>query len=646
MGTADAPFSTSAQKEALSSIAKAEATNRGLKGNARSSFVQKFMANPPTQALERATKESDYATFKNKTILGNMASGLKRSAGPAKPVVDFVIPFTQVPSAIATRLVERTPVGIAKEMVTQIKAVKAGEPFDQRAMSQAIGNGTFGVVAIGAGLALAKAGDMTFGYPRDEKERKLWEAEGKQPYSVRVGNRWYSLNYLQPFGMLLAIGGDIHDSGQEGKGTTDKTFSAIATAAQAMQEQSFLKGISGVLDAINDPDGTAKKFVENSTSSLTPNFVRSAARAADEIQRKPEGIIEGIKSGVPGLRGQTAPKTDLFGQPLPAKDNFLNQYVNPFKPSLVREGDAVSQELRALKDVDMGAIPSQIKSDTFGKDTKLEKPQLKALQDQVGQQVGAGWKSLVATPEYKALGDEEQKKALANLSKDILAVEKAKYAAENQVGQYAPGYEGEEKKLSFGQKQLAQGKFNPKSYTQTEEQKETEFYSSPEAEYIAAKDKYDQDKSEGKITEVKDITRKRKLQKLEVGSKYDKNVRDLYEMNKSEISKYLESKGNDTDLVGRLLDYDDALTKAGLQEKSKLRDKYGNVSIKPKAKGEGQAKARSAKAIGLALKTPTIGRARQSTIKASRPSIPKFTASVRTPKLRRAKLVQTSRKVS
>lgn len=454
MGTADAPFSVAAEREALSSIAGAEAINRGLRGKAKADFIKDFMDNPTDTALSRARQEADFATFKNPTVLGKAAVGLKRPLGP---VGDFVVPFTQVPAAIAARLVQRTPIGIATEIVKQIRAVKAGQAFDQRAMAQAIGNGTFGVVAIGAGLALAKDGLLTFGYPTDTKERKLWEAEGKQPYSVRIGDRWYSLNYLQPFGMLLAIGGQAQKDIDDGKSPTEVTTKALATAGQAIQEQSFLKGINGVLSAISDPERGAQKWMENTTSSVIPNFIRSGARAADEVQRKPETIVEGVKSGIPGLRGQVPTKDDLFGEPLPAKDNFLNQYINPLRPSVARDVDLLTAEIRRLQDVDLAKIPSQIRKDSFGKDVTLTGEQVKELQANVGAGVKQAWSQVVETPEYAGLPDEQKSKVLDRISRDVLAVEKYRYAELN-------GLELPED-LTAKQSAIMDGTFDPSSYT-------------------------------------------------------------------------------------------------------------------------------------------------------------------------------------
>ena len=447
MGVADMPFSLSAEKEALSSIARAEAINKGLKGKSRADFVQGFMDNPPETALARAQKEADYATFKNPTALGKAATGLKRPLGP---VGDFIVPFTQVPASIATRIVERTPIGTATEMIRQIKNVKEGGAFDQRAMSQAIGNGAFGPAIMGIGYSLANSDLLTYGYPKDDKERKLWDSEGKQPYSVKVGDRWYSLNYLQPFGTLLAIGGQANKAKKEGKDISSIIGQGAATAGQSIMNQSFLKGVGGALDAISDPERSVRQYVENTTSSVVPNFVRSFARASDPKQRAPEGVVEGVKSGIPGLRETTAAKKDMFGQDLPAKDTFANQYLNPLKPSKVR-GNEIVAEIRRLKDAGLGTVPTESNKNVFGK-TPLTTKELNDLNATIGKKVGDSWTSLINSPNYKALPDEDKKKVLDTVKKDHAAIAKAEWAAKNNKisDEWQP-------KLTAKQKAIASG---------------------------------------------------------------------------------------------------------------------------------------------------------------------------------------------
>ena len=574
MGVADTPFSGAAEREALSSIAKAEAINKGLKGKAKDQFVKEFMAKPSEQAIARAKQEADYAVFKNPTALGKVAAGAKRPAGA---VGDFFIPFTQVPAAIATRIVERTPIGIANQVVKQIKHIKTGGEFDQRAMSQAIGNGLFGPAIMGAGYALAQNGQLTFGYPTDKKERALWDAEGKQPYSVRVGDRWYSLNYLQPFGTLLSVGGQAADAAKKGKNVQQIVAQGVATAGQSVANQSFLKGISGALDAITDPERSVQKYVEQTTSSVVPNFIRSGARAADPIQRKPEGIVEGVKSGIPGLRQQTTPKyNEITGAPLPAKDTFANQYLNPLKPSKVK-GDQVTSELARLQSTENGVIPTQYNKSALGKNNKLTDKQVQDLQSSITPQVNKEWSNLIKSQEYQQSSDEDKAKMLKKVSEQVSAQGKTDFSNKNKIS-YTPS-------TSSGQ---INSKIDPHSqkvlkeyYTLSQERKDQKAYGENDYDYKVIKAKYDNDLANNKLSKKEKVTRLEAVKKAEVGSKYSKDVRDFYSLNKNDLWDYLstEEQGQDKQkLANDILAYDKSLKAAGLISKLKFGSGFASSS--------------------------------------------------------------------
>lgn len=347
MGAADQPFRYGAQKEALSSIARAEAKNMGLKGDEAKKFYKEFMDEPPKDALNIATDEAKFQTFQNETRLGNIISGAKnslRAQGHTKTaaLVDFFVPFNNVPAAVATRLVTNTPVGIGATIVKNIIKTRKGEAWDQREVSKAIGQGLSGLPVLAAGVALGKSGLVTGGYPATKAERDQWEAEGKQPNSVKVDGRWYSLNYIQPFASLLAVGSKIAEAEQAGLKSDEVFNQALAAGGNSLLAQSFLQGVQGAIDAVKNPTEYAGRYAANTAAGIIPNIIRSGVRAADPLQRETEGIEEGIIGGLPGMRDSLAPKTNDAGEPLTAKDNFANQYLNPLKPS--KEKDFANTE--------------------------------------------------------------------------------------------------------------------------------------------------------------------------------------------------------------------------------------------------------------------------------------------------------------
>jgi hypothetical protein len=466
MGAVDQPYRYGAFQESLSSQANSEATTRKLTGQQRAEFVEEFLVDPPVKAQDRAVKEARFATFQDETALGTFIlsgkqkfkqKGWKKAAA----FMDFLIPFAGVPSSVATRIVKRTPVGIATEISKQIVEMKRGGEFDQRAMSQAIGEGTAALPVIAAGFALAANGLLTGGYPETDDERKQWEIDGKQPNSVRVGGRWWSLNYIQPFGAILNVGAGMYNTGKDDPDTVDRIISGVTTGTGSVKDQSYLQGLSSTLDMLDQgasSDYARERFLNSTAGSVIPNFVRSGVRAADDKQRQTNSPLDAVKSGIPGLRSTLETKKDMFGNDLEPKDTFLNQFINPLKPSRVKEGDVTTQELTRLNNAKQGVFPSKISKDALGKDTEnLTDKQIKELGANTGKATKAAWDKIIATDEYKKLSDEDKNKVLSKVKGDIVAVEKRKYAADKQIGEYAQGYKGKQSTLSKSQIALMEG---------------------------------------------------------------------------------------------------------------------------------------------------------------------------------------------
>lgn len=427
MGAQDQPFYYAALRNSLYDQALTEASRQKLRGAEKSAFVKQFITEPQTKAMDLADKEARYAVFQNETALGNVASKLKSAEGVGGDIAEFLVPFSQVPSSIATRMIERTPIGWATEIAKQIKAKK----FDQRAMTQAIANGSMVIPLVGAGVALANSGAMTLGYPTEKKERDLWEAEGKQPYSIKVGDQWLSTNYFQPAGNLLAAGAEYQNAINEGEDPETAYANALAGAGKAFTEQSFLKGVSGGINALTDPTRSAEKFAEQTAGSVVPNIVRTAARATDPVQREMNGIVDAVTAGVPGARQTLPAKTNIYGEEVPRRGSMIDEIINPFKPSkdLTTE-NRMTAALRELQTKGEGVTPTQATKSTL-KDADgnslLDDKQLLELNKRVATEVSTEWSKVMEDPRYQKLSDGDKKRLLTRVNDSVYGAIKSEY---------------------------------------------------------------------------------------------------------------------------------------------------------------------------------------------------------------------------
>lgn len=602
MGSQDQPFYYASLRNSLADQAVTAAKNAGLKGKSRDEFIKKFITQPSKKALQLADDEARYDVFQNKTALGNIATGVKDKSGA---LGEFVVPFSQVPSSIATRMIDRTPIGLGKEIVKQIRAGR----FDQRAMSRAVADASAGIMFMGAGAGLAKEGMITLGYPQDQKERDLWELEGKQPNSVKIGNTWVSLNYFQPMGTLLAAGANYQQALDNGSSKTDAFAAAAGGAGKALTEQSFLKGVSGTLNALTDPQRSAEKFAENTAGSLVPNIIRSFARSSDPVNREQDGLGESVMAGIPGLRQQLPVRTNIYGDPVNRKTDFANSFLNPLRPSDIPQATELNTELRRLFNEDEGITATKIMKDALGKDApELNRDQQLELKNMVGQQLKTAWEGIVSDQRYSSLSDEDKKKRLEEVKDDITGAIKAEYGFKNNLVTPDP------KKLDKGEKAVLMGRMpdylaktggsgsdsiminngisdNSKrvlqDYSFMDEPQRNEYFNSRnEAEYEYKLAKYENDSANGTLSKAENAKAQVDLAKEKVGAGYTKETRDLYSLSKQVLFPLLQSDPNGAAMAEQILRLGDALEASGLGD-NKFRDKYGNVDFDPSSGGSG-----------------------------------------------------------
>lgn len=426
MGAADKPYRYAALKNQLYDMAIAEAKNKGLRGPQAGTFIKDFIANPPMEAAQKAAAYAEKSVFGNDTLLSQGATALRNAfennSPPMAAALDILMPFTKVPSAVITRLFDYTPVGAVKEAMKQIRVGK----FDQRMFAQALGEAGTGTGAIALGVALASNGQITGPMPNDQRERDLWQLEGKQPNAIRFGDKWYSFNYTSPIGQLLQMGSEISSAAKEGAGLLAAIEGGAWGGAKAVVDQSFLQGVSGALEAINDHKRYAENFAKSNAGSVIPTIVADLAKATDPLQRETNSVAEAVKARIPGLRQGLLPKQDAFGNPLAREGNAVQAMADPFKTTQAKSSP-LTTELRRLQDANQGITPNADKRKYIqigNKKYQLNPEELNNLNSATGQETQKYWNQVTQAQQYAGLSDESKKKTLDNIYTDINVVNK------------------------------------------------------------------------------------------------------------------------------------------------------------------------------------------------------------------------------
>jgi len=395
LGAEDQPFYYGAKARSLFSQAIAKAKNKKLKGKEKDVFVENLVKNPTDDMLIAATHDAEVAVFQNKTLFGDIAKAVQKSK-----VGEVIVPFGRTPSAVATQIINYSPVGIVKEVAQQIHD---GE-FNQRKVSQAFGRTALGTGALFIGGVLLKAGLITLDRPKTERERKLWELEGRKANSVKIGGKWRSIQVLGPVGNVLIIGGHFQQELQKTGSPTKAIVKAFTGGGKSFSEQTFVRGMSSAIDALVSPETSFENWFSSMAGSAVPTIVADIARAFDEIERRTEGPAQRVQIRVPGLREKLPPKIDVFGQDLPRYGgNVLETMIDPSRPSKIKQ-DVVVDELRRLFDKDIKVTPTLL-GDKMGFDilTTEENTQLWRRSGELTYKTLQAW---IESDEYKKIDND------------------------------------------------------------------------------------------------------------------------------------------------------------------------------------------------------------------------------------------------
>jgi len=331
-------FKSVARRMELSGLAMRKARAEGLRGDALYSRVADLTANPPDEMLDRSLDYARYLTFQRP--LGSAGQAVQNLTS-AVPALKLFVPFIRTPTNIIKFATERSPFApILKEVRQDLVAGGA-----RRHLASAR-------IAMGTGLAAlvtqwAKDGMITGSGPVDDNARNLKMADGWQPYSIRVGDQYYSYKRLDPLAMTLGMAADYATKGEH---MTDKQRDHAAMVLGAsfienLKDKTWLSGISDVFAALDDPQRSMERVTKRLAGSLAvPAGVSQLARTIDPVQRETDDPIDAIKNRIPGMSQSLRPRLDMWGQPIVSQGGVGPDIVSPVATGTARN-DALNREM-------------------------------------------------------------------------------------------------------------------------------------------------------------------------------------------------------------------------------------------------------------------------------------------------------------
>ncbi len=400
LGAEDQPFYYGALARGIAEQAKVAAINQGVKGADKAGFIDNLVKNPNNDMIKSATADALRAVFQNETALGKAAKKLQ----DIPYVGQVIVPFGKTPAAVATQIINYTPIGIAGTILRNIGKGK----FNQKDFAEGLGRGLTGTGILAAGYALAKNGLVALDRPTTEREQKLWDAEGRKPNTILIDGKWRSPAVLGPAGNVLLVGAHFQDALKNNPGNPQAALTeGIFGSLKSFTEQTFLTGVNQVANALSDPQRFASTYINSLVSSLVPTAVADIAHATDPTERRAESTLQKVQARIPGARETLQPQVNVLGKDTPRIGNIFEVLADPTRPS-ADLSTPTTQELRRLTDAGHPVSPTQL-GDTAGYKA-LSQQENTQIWEHAGKIINDKLTNLFAKPAYKALDDDAKAK--------------------------------------------------------------------------------------------------------------------------------------------------------------------------------------------------------------------------------------------
>ena len=288
----------------------------------------------------------------------------------APKAVRWFVPFIRTPMNFAKQWVEYSPSGF----LTTIGAKNKGEQIAKAFVGSTI-------MAVGAKFALDN--NTTWSAPTDPKEKEIFYASGRKPFSVKIGDKWVSMMYAGPFALAFAVPAAAKYYQEDNRtALTDTQLQKLGKISMSMAEylsgQTFLEGMNNFVKFFSgDADYTFAKNMGYTAGQVIPmqGLVRWVSGIIDPVYRKATTFGDQIKSGIPGVSKSLPPYLDPTGKPSTREgyNSFTPYDITPDKPQynkpLEERQDKLQQNAvinKAVKDME-----SQLQSGTDPKPVQV-----------------------------------------------------------------------------------------------------------------------------------------------------------------------------------------------------------------------------------------------------------------------------------
>ena len=381
----------------------------GLSGQDAALRIQEIINNPQEFAPDIHLASIDAARYQTFTRpLGEGGKALQKFLN-AHPLGRIIMPFVRTPTNILKFAGERTPLAWVSQNVRN--EIMAGGARRDLALAK-MAMGSMAMAAVGS---LVMEGKITGNGPSNPDMRSIKYNTGWKPYSIKVGNKYYSYNRLEPLGMVFGMASDfVEIAGNLNENERDELATAIVSAiSQNITSKTWLRGLSEALTAFDDPQRYGAKWWQNLAGTVVPTGVAQVERVMSPEMSAVNSTMDSIKSRIPGYSDGLPPRRNLWGEPIAPEGGLGPDIISPIYTS-TQKLSPIDEELLNLN------MPIKMPSQTQNFDgvpiklTPKEYDRFLVLMNQTpldstGKKLKQSLDELVKDPDYAATRDPELK---------------------------------------------------------------------------------------------------------------------------------------------------------------------------------------------------------------------------------------------
>ena len=426
------------------------------------------------KAREYSINQAQEATFRQYSALANSLNEFSRKGAGAKLFTDAILPFKKTPINIAKAGVEYSPLGLLKSTTVDIYKLNKGEITVNKFIDN-ISKGLTGTTIAVLGYALGSMGMIQAG-GGDDKDDKFKQDQGEQVYSVKIGDKTYTIDWLSPSAIPLFVGVEIYNNvhsdaktgtkksddettGSKVLKSTSNLAESMATAMNPMTEMSMLSGITSALSSYSrGSTDTLEQIALNGAKSYANQYIPTAlgqvartidpkVRSTTTTQKDPiSKVLDSTRlqamSKIPGLSQMLPVKTDVWGNEQNRNENVkaraLENAIYPWNEKAVNTNNSsVNNELISLYDKtgETKVLPNISISKDFtinGEKYTMTNEEYSKYKNSYGKISYQALEKIVNSKEYKNMNDEQKTKTISSVYEYANEVNKVNYAKENK----------------------------------------------------------------------------------------------------------------------------------------------------------------------------------------------------------------------